>query len=58
MELGNIGLDQAKANYFASMIDAYILEMNGHEAESHTTVRYAENACVGSGIRRGFKNIK
>ena len=36
-KLGNVGLNQAEPNYYAIIIDAYILEMDSHEAESHST---------------------
>ena len=49
-ELGNIGLNQSEVNYFASMIDVYILDMDGNEAASHATVINGERACVGAGI--------
>ena len=40
------------------MIDAYVLEMGGHEAAARATVRNAEISCVKAGIRVGFQNIE
>ena len=51
-------MNQAEANYFASMIYAYILDMYDHESAAHVTVINAEIACVVAEFGGGFQNIR
>ena len=54
----NIGLTQSEANYFVSIIDAYILYIDGYEEVACAIDINAEIACVGVVIGGEFQNTK